>query len=228
MNSPARYRRLFVPVVTAALLAGIFFSGGLGQPAPAGAERYFEEVASAIDSVPYQIRSWYGVELPFTEVVVQMLRPNKILRRTFQDPALGHRASLSIIHCTDVRDMLGHHPPVCYPAHGWHLESRHTEEIVVRGRSQEVNIYHFSRLNAGSREAIRIVSFFVAPGVDGIIREMDEMERASKRSGLAGLGAAQVQVLTPLSQSQEATGAMVSGIVEAIEPVIEKIGRGVE
>lgn len=222
------YRRVIVPGLTLVLLAALFLSGGLGQGPPVGAERYFGEVAAVIDEVPYQIDSWVGVNLPLTEVAVQMLRPNKVLRRTYHDPLRGNKVSLSIIHCTDIRDMLGHHPPVCYPAHGWHLESKRVQEIMVSGSSQEALVFDFSRLNTGSREAIRIISFFITPGVEGVISEMYAMERASKKSGLAGLGAAQVQIVMPLSQSDEATDEMVTRILGAIEPVIETIGKGVQ
>ena len=220
------YRRVIIPGLTLSVLAALFLSGGLGQGPPVGADRYFTEVASVIEQVPYQIDSWVGVNLPLTEVAVKMLRPNKVLRRTYHDPLRGSKVSLSIIHCTDIRDMLGHHPPVCYPAHGWHLESKQAREIVIGGATQEANQFDFSRLNSGSREAIRIISFFVTPGVDGVISEMYAMERASKRSGLAGLGAAQVQIVMPLSQSNEATSEMVTKILQTIQPVIDTIGKG--
>ncbi|MCL4199085.1 MAG: exosortase-associated EpsI family protein [Phycisphaerales bacterium] len=221
------YRRIVVPGLTLAVLAALFLSGGLGQTAPAGADRYFDDVATSIEGVPYQIDSWVGVNLPLTEVAVRMLRPNKVLRRTYHDPLGGNKVSLSIIHCTDIRDMLGHHPPVCYPAHGWHLESRRAQAITLSGADQEAIFYDFSRLNSGSREAIRIISFFIAPGTDEVIGDMYAMERELKRRGLAALGAAQVQIVTPLAQSDAATDEMVAKILGAIQPVIDTIGKGV-
>lgn len=219
-------RTVGIPVGTLCLLLAIYAFGGIGQSRSAGAPQYFDEIAAQIDDVPYMIGSWVGVNLPYTDVEVQMLRPNKILQRTYQNQTTGQKASLSIVHCTDIRDMSGHFPPVCYPAHGWDFDSSQPIEISVGGTSQQARVYFFSRSNQGVREVIRIVSFFIVPNADGILADMKTLDQAAKNPQAAGLGAAQVQILTPASQSPETTNEMVSKIIEVVEPVIDTIEQG--
>lgn len=217
-----------IPVCTLVLLIAIYAFGGISQEPPPGAREYFAQVASQIDALPYRIDSWFGVNLPYTDVEVQMLRPNKILQRTYQDETTGQRASLSIVHCTDMRDMGGHYPPVCYPAHGWDFDSSQPIEVTIDGRSQEARVYRFSRLNQGTREAIRIVSFFVVPYGDVIFNDRGTLDRAAKNPQAVGLGVGQVQILTPGSQSEQSADEIVSRILMVIEPVVETIEKGVK
>lgn len=215
-----------VPAGTLVLLITILAFGGISQGPPAGAQQYFDEVAAQIDSIPYVVGDWFGMNLPYTEVEVKMLRPNKMLQRTYQNPTTGQKASLSIVHCTDIRDMRGHFPPICYVAHGWDLDSSELTGVTVEGREQQARVYLFSRTNQGTREAIRIVSFFVLPYSDDIQSEMDSLSSAAKRPRAAGLGVAQVQILTPASQSVVTTNEMVSKLLQAVEPVVATIEEG--
>ena len=225
---PNSLRTVGTPVVTLVLLVAIYAFGNISQAPPAGAQQYFDQVAAQIDSLPYKVGDWLGVNLPYTDVVVQMLRPNKMLQRTYQDQDTGQKASLSIVHCTDMRDMAGHYPPVCYPAHGWDFESSKPMTVTIGGRAGEARVYQFSRMNQGMREAIRIVSFFVLPYGNGILGERDTLAQAAKNPQAAGLGVAQVQILTPGSQSEESANEMVSKMIGIIEPVIETVEEGVK
>ena len=227
-QSPSRFRSAGLPALTLGLLILLYAFGGLSASPHPGAQDYFHRVGAEVDRVPYRIDRWIGVDLPYTEVEVRMLRPNKLFSRTYQDPLSLERVSLSIVHCTDVRDMSGHYPPVCYPAHGWKLESSTPVEVVIAGRPQEARAYLLSRVNKGTSEAVRVLSFFVAPGSTGVMWDMAALDRAAKRSTVAGLGAAQVQILTPATQSAATTNEMVSKVLQAIEPVIVSIKEGVE
>ncbi len=221
-------RSVSIPGGTLLLLIAIMTLGNIGQGTPAGAQEYFDRVAAQIDAVPYVVGDWFGMNLPYTEVEVQMLRPNKMLQRTYQDPTTGQKASLSIVHCTDIRDMQGHFPPNCYPSHGWNLDSSELMGITFDGREQQARFYVFSRTNRGTRETIEIVSFFAVPNSEGIVSEMDALSNAAKNPQAAGLGAAQVQILTPASQSQATKNLMISKILEAVEPVVQTVQEGVK
>jgi len=221
-------RSVGIPLCTLVLLVALYAVGGISQGPPAGAQEYFDQVASQIDSLPYRIDGWFGINLPFTDVEVQMLRPNRILQRTYQNETTGQKTILSIVHCTDMRDMAGHYPPVCYPAHGWDFDSAKPMEITIGGRLQEARVYQFSRLNQGMREAIRIVSFFIVPYSDRIIYDKETLGLAAKNPHAAGLGVAQVQILTPGSQSEESADQMVSKILAVVQPVIDTIEAGIK
>lgn len=219
-------RSVAIPVASLALLIGILAFGRINNGPREGAQPYFERVAAAIDAIPYRVDSWFGVNLPYTDVEVEMLRPNKLLQRTYQDPRTGQKISLSIVHCTEVRDMLGHYPPVCYPAHGWELESNELEHIDLKGRPQPARVYTFGRINRGTRESIRIISFFVTPGSADVLTEMDGLSAASKQTAGVGLGAAQIQILMPPGQSAATNDEMLSKLLQVVEPVISAIQEG--
>src|SRR6185295_7672981 len=85
---------------------------------PEDAEPYHVRAKAAIESIPYQLSGWYGQDDEANPAAVKLLRTNIIFSRTYVNPASSLRASLLIVQCKDSRDMLGHYPPVCYPAHG--------------------------------------------------------------------------------------------------------------
>jgi len=50
-----------------------------------------------------------------------------------------------IVHCGDVRDMIGHYPPVCYPANGWKPGPSAPTGIQVNQEDATAYRYEFSR-----------------------------------------------------------------------------------
>src|SRR5688572_20190410 len=77
------------------------------------------QVAAAFDQAPWRIGEWNAEPLKVLPAAVEILRPNAILSRRFKSLNDNFYFDVMIIHCTDARDMDGHFPPVCFPAHGW-------------------------------------------------------------------------------------------------------------
>ncbi|MEO1278713.1 MAG: exosortase-associated EpsI family protein, partial [Planctomycetota bacterium] len=116
--------------LTAVVLAGMA-AYSLASIRPGGAsEAYFRQVSQAIDALPMQIEGYIGRDRPPLPAAIEMLRPNRLVQREYADPVTGESFSVLIVHCGDVRDMMGHYPPVCYPSNGWEMDGTEAEEIV--------------------------------------------------------------------------------------------------
>lgn len=217
--------------LTALLLVGILVWGG-AAPFQSGpeVESYFADVAAAVDKIPYQSGVWLGADIPVTPAATDLLKPNKLIQRRYQNAETGEWFELLVVHCGDVRDMIGHYPPVCYPAHGWKLDSRATTKIEIDNAATDAALYSLSRNENLSRDAIDIVNFFVLPSTKGpaIGSELAFIQEAGRYYQRARLGAAQVQVITlesmPEARREEAVKialALASGVLHEVERGLE-------
>jgi hypothetical protein len=216
-----------------AVLLSVLCLYGLGVRRPPADARYLARVASAIDAIPYRIGPLVGTDATPTPAAVRLLRPNRILERRYADPRTGHALTLLLVHCADVHDMLGHYPPVCYPAHGWIAGPASTTDIAMGevgggGSPCEAAIYEFSRSGDEIEQRMTVMSFFILPGPDGglIAADMDALARAARSPGAAGLGAAQVQFITPGPLSTVPGDGLAELVLHAIEPSIRTIAAG--
>lgn len=189
-----------------------------------GSEEYFASVRAAIELIPYRIGDYIGDDAPPTPAAIKLLRPNKILQRRYVDPATGRHVSLLIVHCGDVRDMQGHYPPVCYPAHGWKMESAERATAPLGGQAMPAMSYLFSRSDKGLTQQMRILNFFVLP--DGrVLADDADLDKVSKSRAGAGLGSAQVQLVFSESIDASEQAALVERFARAVEPVVRAVVR---
>lgn len=220
---------LAAPAIAAALLGAIWWSGGIDAREHRHAEAYFAQVASAVDALPYRIGRWVGVDSEPSPSGVKLLRPNRILQRRYMDPATGDAVSLLIVHCGDVRDMLGHYPPMCYPAHGWRLEQALPAQVRIEGRDAPARLYRFSRTDEITQRHMSILNFFILPNRDvPIAADMDTLERASGSAATVRLGAAQIQILRESGDLGAASPEVVEEFVRTLEPIIREVVAGGE
>jgi hypothetical protein len=216
------------PYACAALLAGLFAAGGLEARTPQGADEYRARVRKAIDAIPYKIGPSVGADMEPTRAAILLLSPNKIFQRRYVDPSTGWAASLLIVHCRDVRDMTGHFPPVCYPAHGWKLESTESAPIVLSGDEARAMAYRFTKREELLERRMSVLDFFIIPDEGGsIFADMDAMERAARASKVGGLGVVQVQIVLEEEASPQWRDTMVRETLQAIEPAMKTIAQGV-
>ncbi|MCS7034899.1 MAG: EpsI family protein, partial [Phycisphaerae bacterium] len=105
--------RLAAPAVTVALLLGMV-AEQRRYLTEADFAPYHQRAAEAIDAVPWKIGTWAGVERPIVQEAQVLLKPNRILSRSYQDfdPKAGEdrRISLLIVQCKRSGDMVGHYP----------------------------------------------------------------------------------------------------------------------
>ncbi len=217
--------------MNASPLRDVLVSLNMEAPPVRGAPEYFDRVALAIERVPYRVGRWIGRDVDTTPAAVRLLRPNKLMQRRYTDPATGEEVSLLIVHCGDVRDMAGHYPPVCYPAHGWkEIENTEAYEVIsLLGQTARARLYRFTQGREGVVREMLVVNFFVLPGEGQFVtHNMDDLERATQRRAIATLGSAQVQILVDHGMSEESRRQTVAEFVRAIEPSLREVARGVE
>lgn len=229
MRTPLTDRlRLLAPILAAAALCASIVIGGTRVAETPGTREYHERVAEAISRVPYKIGPWLGQDLETPLYAVKLLKPNKILQRRYDNFQTGEVVTLMIVHCGDVRDMIGHFPPNCYPAHGW--RSLKTVDVPIRlgFGSFPSKHYTFDRLTDGlDNQTMAVRGFFVLPGGDvQIVSEYQHVIDASQSAVRSGLGAAQIQLLSSGANRAIDRPEVVESFLSAIEPAIREIASG--
>lgn len=203
-------------------------------------------IKSVFERVPLRMGEWVGEEAPLTPSAVELLRPNAAISRTYRRLGLPGTYNFSLIHCSDFRDMGGHYPPVCYPAHGWSLaeERRVNTDVWVLGSEPEAGqadsretptlevpelansgpaelaIYRFARSGAELREIrMTVVSAFVLP--DGRwTRALGDVRDSAGRRRVAAEGVAQVQLALagwpPLESIEGPVSSLLTSIPKSV------------
>jgi hypothetical protein len=186
-------------------------------------------IAAAMGEIPWQIGRWRGVEVPVPSVAQDVLRPNALLSRSYREIGGNLQATLVIVHCSDTRDMLGHYPPVCYPANGWQAVKdvggieRIGADIGIHPSVDCMRYDFYLNTDLGSKRGIRIYNFFVLPG--GVIaHELSELQGQAGRTRTSAMGVAQVQIAFSDQVSDEEAGRALAELLEGIQPLFVVLG----
>jgi hypothetical protein len=186
------------------------------------------QIVAACRDAPYRIgRRWVGKDIEVPPAAVRLLHTNAILSRRFERIGSGATVSLLLVHCTDIRDMGGHYPPVCYPSAGWTRVERelpHALELKVGGRAIPVRAYEFARLQGGLREVrIRVFNSFILP--DGSLTpELGQIRSVAERRAVSARGIAQLQVVTTMDMSLEEAAEAAREILEGMSGLMAALG----
>lgn len=194
------------------------------RPSPAS-DAYMAGVAEAIDSVPYKIGPWLGRDVEVSPAAVEMLKPNRILQRVYTTRRDGgSQFSLLISHCGRTRDMLGHYPPVCYPAHGWTQERVADKILPASIGGIPARAYEFTRGSGIDANEMSVVNFFVLPSETERFRvSMDQLNSLDVIRARHAEGIAQIQMLFSAGVDSTTQQEMIAAVLEAIEGVIAEI-----
>lgn len=195
-----------------------------------GNEAYLRGVKLAIEAMPTQIDGYIGVDRPALPAAQELLRPNKLLQREYANPLTGSRFSVLIVHCGDVRDMMGHYPPVCYPSNGWDVVGASGEAIDRSvGGPIPITRYHVSRGDGQARISRVIANTFVVPRADDPLGRDDRaLDRVTRTRWSSGLGAAQVQIITNAQMDPATRERIERSVADELEGLIGAIARGRE
>lgn len=179
----------------------------------------------AASKIPFSVGDWFARSLESPPAAVQLLHPNAMEGRAFVNSRTGETANLLFVHCSDARDILGHFPPVCYPAHGMTLESSQPREWKVAGLEVTGMRYRFS--GKGAAPAVSIDNFMILPtGRFG--RDMDAVQLVAKDRRVRQFGVAQVQLITSGTLSDARRDEIFDLIVSSVVPVIRGAGMEME
>lgn len=178
-------------VVSGLMLAGVALSERRGKD-EAAIESYHESIARAVDYFPVDFGIWVGHEVPIPPSATRLLRPNALVAREYiTDARGGVSATLMLVQCEDIRDMQGHYPPNCYPAHGW---AEGPIEMGAAFGDLEMVRYEFHRSAGNQDRGITVYNLFVMPTGE-VTTSMDRVRRASADYLMRPYGAAQVQIV---------------------------------
>jgi len=202
-----RHLKQFIfPFISLLLLLGlIVYQQGI-EASAAENNPYHEAVATAINDLPMSYDDWVGRNTDVPKAAAELLHANEVRAFSFRHITSGESFDLVIVHCANARDLLGHYPPVCYPAQGWlqrSLAERELTESASPSEKQEAGVaddrwtcneYRFERMDAGYSRQMSVINYMVLP--DGTVEpSMDAVNRAAADLSERSFGALQVQVV---------------------------------
>jgi hypothetical protein len=222
-------RRAIPPAVSIAMLVTMVATNAAGtlRRLPE-VTAYFARVKAGIEDVPLQAGPWLGMDIDVIPAAQELLQPNKILQRRYTNADTGEWFEMLIVHCGDVRDMLGHYPPVCYKANGWSLENKESLSVPVGAFNAPATRYVFEREIDFVKDEIRIVNVFAlpAPAGEGFGEDLAIVQRAGRYRERARMGSAQVQVIVPAWLTSERQDEIIGTAMSLVGPVLLDVERG--
>ncbi len=204
-----RVNRIAPVACLAVLLAGGAFLSRQNTGDHAHAVARAHAIRSSLAEVPFIAGNWVGTDCPLPAGATEILMPTAVLSRRFVELGTGTRATLGLIHCGDVRDMHGHHPPTCYPSSGWLPrgadsdsaggDGHDTVDLVLDGDRFTASLYRFSATDSsGARREVSVVGFFVLPEAtagESYTSDMTALRSRAAKLEISRLGVGQVQVV---------------------------------
>jgi hypothetical protein len=204
-------------LMTAALFAHMHRSGALDDTEP-----YHQRARQAIENIPLSFGGWEGEEVRIPPAAGQLLRPNALISRNYQNRESGLWATLVVVHCRDPRDMSGHYPPNCYRGSGW-MQGGPPEAVACEledGAAVTLAEYRFSRTEHLRIASRRIYNFFVLP-TEGVVMQMEQVRRATGDYRHRPYGAAQIQIIMDSSTPEAERQRILGDMLQVLGPVIE-------
>jgi len=129
------------------------------------------------------------------------------------------------VQCRDARDMAGHYPPICYPAHGWTLDSSEAAVWNVAGKEITGTKYRLTLQRQGQSSTIIDYNFLLLPSGQ-IVPDMDKVIHASRDYLHHFYGAAQVQVIFDADIPAAEQDQIFNELISVYLPVINKVLAG--
>ncbi len=219
---PRRLNKLLSPAVAAAFVGGLAFQMR-GFAVQDDTTAFHAKVKAAVEAIPFRIGDWEGIEVAVPSAAGQLLHPNVLFARKYQDSKSPAWAKLVIIHCKDTRDMSGHYPPNCYGGSGWtSVGTPVVSSQELWGRSVPIAEYHFARTEFRGTVDWRIYDFFVLPTA-GFVTNMAQIQRASGDYRTRPYGAAQIQVIVDASMPEADRVRVLHAMLDSIGTVIDDL-----
>ena len=212
--------RRIVPYMAIGFLVA---SGVLQMRSPVASDdlsRYHQDIANQITDFPYQV----GQDVVIPTSAQEILKPNGLVSRRFSQYGGDGKLTFALIHCIDLRDMHGHHPPRCYPASGWSFrknddDRKETIEVLIGDFTTEMSVHRF--MQGGpmeSRSELTVVSVFITPVV-GVVNDMETLQEiGSMGRGTSRLGVGQIQLVFNGNKTTEELTEKVNDFISYIPP----------
>jgi hypothetical protein len=194
----SNFRRFFWPVFTLGLLVAMHVSRS-SMPQREDFDIYHAAAKTAVESIPVSFNQYLGEEVPLRPTDLQLLQPNSVRNIRFTDisPQSLSRPFekwVTLVQVRRIDDMMGHYPPVCYPAMGSVELKRTRRSWTINGQTILGTEYHFEGLEGSNRRFRIVYNFMIAPG-RGFIADMEGLQAVNNEIARRFYGATQVQVL---------------------------------
>src|SRR5688572_14523886 len=88
------------PIIAAAMLLLLPILLPDESVTDAAFEQRNSRIAAAMEEVPWRIGRWRGVDAPVLAAAQDVLRPNALLSRQYQEIGGNLRATMVIVHCS--------------------------------------------------------------------------------------------------------------------------------
>jgi len=212
-----------------ALIGALLVLGGAAAerwslPRPQDATAYHDRVREA-SHPPDRVGDWTGKDIPVPVEAAAALRANLIVSRQYTNPVEQRSIQFILVQCRDVRDLVPHFPPVCYPGRGLTLSRHEPRDWNIDGIAIRATEYEFDSNDFQHDRPVIVENFMLLPNGE-ICPDMNEVRREIPLRNRY-FGAAQVQIVTDADMSAEDRDALVKEFVAAYKPLISVILSGV-
>ncbi len=211
----------WAPACVAAALFVLIWIEGRGRAPVGDPQAHYLRVRELADaSISNCVGDWIGKTAPIPESVQAMLKPNKIRPVEYTNFRTGEVADVLFVHCGDARDLVGHYPPVCYPAHGQPLKSSEVRDWTIGKTTITGMRYRFEGSDGPYGQETVVDNFMVLPnGRFG--RDMDSASRVAWDRRLRRFGEAEVQVVTRGAMSDARRDEIFQDLMRSALPLFD-------
>ena len=222
-------KRRRINAVLCVLLSLVLLGGAamdrLSRPGPpADADAYHQRVQQAIMDMPDRMGPYRLRDREIPPAAFDLLRANEARARQLIAPDGRPVGTVLVVHCRDAHDLLGHYPPVCYPANGYREgDPRRSMSFELDGLTIDATQYTFQRGLPGQETELVVLNFMVLP--TGEIHPDDAaLERLAGNYAQRFYGAGQVQIIPQGSMSPEERRDFYNLVLRELTPIIETMG----
>ena len=228
-------------LATLALLGGVVGARAALRVPSGNSAGYLAGCRDAAEGVPMHVGLWFGRGAPVPTQAVDLLKPNVLVSRQYENLTTGRQFTLLLVQTRDARDLLGHFPPICYPGRGFVLTDQADAAWTLPADGPKTpggpekpgggavkvpaKRYDFSLTAAGGTQAITVVNFMLSP--DGAVApDMYALERHLTDRTKTHYGAAEVQMVFPGDFPAAERDATVEQFLRAARPALAAILDG--
>jgi len=179
----------------------------LARPSGAG-----DATRIATHLVPMRIGEWQGADQgPVDDVSREMLQPDAVIWRTYQNPA-GATAELMVIYGHQKATF--HSPGQCLLGGGWNIVAKERAKVSVDGRDLEVNRF---RVQTGEGRAVVFYGYVQGHRVTPSWVKHQFYLATDRARGRVPMGAL-VRVIVPVTGSQAAADRAGIELMQGVLP----------
>lgn len=180
-----------------------------------------------LSSLPLQLGSWHGVDVPLRDGVLDIAKNDDYVNRRYLNKESTHTVGLYIGYTVQPDNMLGHRPRVCYPAHGWtNKETSRSRIVLSNGTELDCLIHEFERRQP-VYQGVVVLNYYILQGRHTCDwgNLWQRKRRLPRRSRDAGLYVAQAQISSTFTDRSSVgiSGEVVEQFAAQVAPEVTKL-----